>query len=106
MGYSTNYELSVYEGDKNIKEILNENPEFEGLGYALYEDGSSCEGVKWYQHEIDMKELSEKYPEIVFKLEGEGEEGGDIWIKYFKGGKMQECYARIEFDEYNENELR
>ena len=65
--------------------------------------GESC---KWYDHEEDMKKISRMFPSVTFDLYGEGEESGDIWHKYFKNGKMQECPARIVFDEYDERKLK
>lgn len=106
MGYETRYYLDVREGDLQIDEILKTNSDFIGLDYAILEDGDCCDSVKWYGHEADMRSLSEKYPNIVFVLHGEGEENDDVWYKYFKNGKMQSCYAKITFDEYDENKLR
>jgi hypothetical protein len=47
------------------------------------------EGIKWYEHEDDMKKLSKRIAGVVFKLRGIGEEHPDEWVKYFKDGKMQ-----------------
>jgi hypothetical protein len=49
----------------------------------------SEEDCKWYDHEDEMKSFSEEFPQLVFKLHGSGEEQGDVWIKYFHGGKMK-----------------
>lgn len=108
MAYCTGFTLDVHEGDLDIKTIL-ESPEaegFEGLDYAIGTDGDRLDDVKWYYHEEDMKDLSLKFPEIVFVLRGEGEDNDDTWYKYFKNGKMQSCYAVITFDEYDESKLR
>jgi hypothetical protein len=43
--------------------------------------------VKWDKHEEDMKKLSEKYPDIEFKLEGNNEHG-NCWYKYFLNGHL------------------
>jgi hypothetical protein len=53
-----------------------------------------------------MRAFSKIYPNTLFKLKGEGEEAGDVWIKYFKNGKMQSCPAKITFEEYDENKLK
>jgi hypothetical protein len=60
---------------------------------------------KWYRHETDMKSLSRHFPALIFMLEGEGEETKDLWIKYFKNGKMQACPGKITYDEYDPNKL-
>lgn len=105
MGYGTRYNLTVHEGDKCIEDILEENEDFNGLYYAFDEHGEGIDEVKWYDHDEDMIELSKKYPDIVFSLKGDGEEQGDSWYKYFKSGKVQECYAIIKFDPYDESKL-
>lgn len=60
---------------------------------------------KWYKHEEDMKRFSRLYPHTVFELSGEGEEGGDIWKKYFLDGKMQVCNVKMEFEPFDETKL-
>lgn len=39
--------------------------------------------------------LSKEFPDVLFKLHGEGEDNEDIWDKYFMNGKMQYCPAEI-----------
>lgn len=62
--------------------------------------------IKWYEHEKDILAISRRFPKILFILEGEGEDSGDIWKKYFKNGKIQVCKAKITFDEFDESKLR
>jgi hypothetical protein len=135
MGYYTRYSLDVerkqlheYEKerinkikaqaketeDPDVKRILEEGaykleqeayfePEekvSKQIGYNPFDD--SC---KWYDHESDMALFSKKYPESLFVLKGEGEESGDIWIKYFLNGKMQRAEAKITFEEFDESKL-
>jgi hypothetical protein len=52
-----------------------------------------------------MIKMSLQFPDLIFQLKGEGEEPEDIWIKYYKNGKVQVCYAKITFDEYDETKL-
>jgi hypothetical protein len=66
--------------------------------YALNVDGSTNEVCKWYDHEDDLKALSMLHKGIIFILKGEGEESGDIWIKYFLNGKVQEARATVTFE--------
>ena len=101
MSYYTNYTLSTTsrnEDREEIEETLNEIS-----GYNIeFGWNDSC---KWYNHEKHMKELSKIYPDTIFLLEGEGEESGDIWRKYFKNGKMQVCKAEIVFPAFDESKL-
>lgn len=95
MGYITSYDISATPGLPEVQIALEESD----FAYAL-ED--SC---KWYEHERDMREFSKKFPDVLFKLYGEGEEAGDIWRKYFKNGKMQSCHAQITFEPFDESKL-
>ena len=60
---------------------------------------------KWYQHEKDMIKVSEKYPDIVWILDGIGEEGFDVWRKYFYNGKIQRANTSVVYDEFDQNKL-
>lgn len=98
MGYYTDYTLDFedindyYFYESQLRKIAGFNPlETE---------------TKWSGWKKDMKELSSKYPNVLFKLYGTGEENSDMWKAYFKNGKMQICKAKITFDEYNENLLK
>lgn len=99
MGYSTRYRLSILEG-----EDYNINYELEISELADY---TNCfeEEIKWYSYEDDMLTYSEKYPNTVFEVKGEGEESGDIWKHYFKAGKSFRSRAEIIFEEYSEDKL-
>jgi len=107
MGYYTDYTLETHKSKMNISDILGNLSEndFGGLNYAIDVYGEYYESVKWYDHEDDMKKLSLKFPDVIFKLHGEGENSGNLWDKYFKNGKMQTCYAVITFDDYDESKL-
>lgn len=103
MGYYTRYTLSTI--GKNSLPITSYLNEEELVEFYMDESGETIEPTKWYDHSNDIKRLSKKFPDTIFKLEGVGEESGDIWIKYFKNGKRQICEAKITFDEYDENKL-
>ena len=104
MGYYTRHKLTVLEGDKELISELLES--CEEASYGLQPNGDSEESTKWYEHNKDMVNFSRNYPGNLFKLEGEGEEAGDIWIEYYKSGKCQECKAKITFDEFDEDKLK
>lgn len=104
MGYYTNHTLEIVGGHYDILgEIIDNDPD---TFYGIDTNGESIDSVKWYSHQKDMKEVSKQFPELVFKLSGEGEEAGDIWIEYYKNGKIQECPAKITYDEYDESKLK
>ena len=75
------------------------------FSYRLYDCLGCGEELKWYQHEDAMKALSVIYPTVLFTLEGRGEDSEDVWVKYFKGGKMQRVEAKITFEPFDEEKL-
>ena len=85
-----------------LDEALEEDTEYGPYRLFLCGYGDDC---KWYEHETEMLSLSRKFPTILFTLKGEGEVAGDLWIKYFKGGKIQVCVATITYDEFDESLL-
>jgi hypothetical protein len=104
VGYYTCYELEIVGGHYELLQniIANDREMFYGLEMNV----ETYYSVKWYDHEQDMKQLSKELPAYVFKLSGNGEESGDLWVKYFKSGKVQKCEAKITFDDFDENKLR
>ncbi len=53
------------------------------------------EEMKWYGHEEDMTTLSKEFPNILFVLEGIGEEFPDAWRKWFYNGTVEASYAEV-----------
>ncbi len=102
MGYYTKYDLH-YEGQITEQEILmaliRANPGYfdnaDTLEMALEEP------IKWYSCEEDMLEVSKNFPNVMFTLEGEGEEQGDMWIDHFKNGKMQRRNVIYTFEPFD-----
>ena len=98
MGYHTNYFLTVtpmgmalYEAVDAILGCVNGYFERNGLennaGSWLDLDDT------WYNHEEDMLAISKQFPELLFVLEGEGENNDDLWKQYFRNGKTLFCPA-------------
>ena len=65
------------------------------------EQGSFCyDGEyhgKWYSWKEDLRKVSLKYPADLITVEGDGEEGGDLWKAYFLGGACQVAKAEVTF---------
>lgn len=47
------------------------------------------DSMKWYGHCDDMIELAQEYPEMIFMLEGHGEDCEDHWREYYQGDKYK-----------------
>jgi len=137
MGYYTNYKISVkgkLENKQRVAELEKAKKEAEALTGKLKELALAAvdnelnseknidiqkvvsakvgynpfgDQTKWYEHENDMKAVSKEYPDVIFKLEGEGGNSlYDIWVKYFVNGKMQTAEAKITFDDFDEKKLK
>lgn len=105
MEYYTSFTLTV--ASENAKEIIAAlRAECSNADYALDENGEPNDSTKWYDRDKDMKAFSLKYPDVLFKLNGEGEESGDIWNTYYKNGKSQTCQAIITFEPFDESKLK
>lgn len=108
MGYYTRHTLTIIDNDDinihtKVQDYINEN---EDLEYALGDDfGESSDSCKWYEHENDMRKISKAFPDILFLLEGEGEDSGDMWKEYYLDGKMQRCQAKLTFEEFDKEKL-
>jgi Fe-S oxidoreductase len=127
MGYYTFYNLDIYKDNRNKKskpdkDIVNDpygeeqwedgddpiavlRGFSEEASYAIDENGDGQDSTKWYEHDEDMVRLSKMFPDIVFKLTGEGETPDGLWECYYKNGKIQHCPARIIYDDFDEEKL-
>lgn len=69
---------------------------------AIYEGDHfwDCLGdtLKWYDHHDDMITLSKEFPEVMFMLEGEGEERDDNWRLFVQNGEWEICHGKICFE--------
>lgn len=88
MGYQTHYTLATDDGrEDEHREAIGELSEYRK---SLWQ-----EGVKWYGHQKDMAAYSKENPGVLFILDGDGEEAGDVWRKWFKNGKSVEWSADV-----------
>lgn len=78
----------------------------EYAAYALDEFGDTAENCKWYEYKEDLTKFSKKYPDVLFELEGKGEENDDMWILYVKDGKFQKEMAKIVFEAFDSKKLK
>ncbi len=121
MGYYTTFSLQVIVNKEDLESsteffydtsfedysmnLVEKFVELYQVEHAINHDGSANDSTKWYEHDENLLEFSQQYPKAVFKLTGEGEESQDLWVKYYKNGKMQRCQAIISFEEYDESKL-
>lgn len=106
MGYCTTFTLTTEPETNFLEEELEEMSggyywEDEMSSYRLYDS-------KWYDHDKHMIAFSknEKYKNVLFTIEGEGEEAGDLWKAYYKNGKTVHHQAILTFPEFKEEDLK
>lgn len=98
MGYYTNFCFTLEEGPKEQYEKMLKDID----GIIGNDETSSLESVnaKWYDYDKDIKQLSERYPDIAFRVYGDGEESDDLWQEYWRAGK---CFReQVQFATYDE----
>ena len=109
MGYYTKYSLDLVIPDTvdyDHYDVISALRTDTNAEYALDEEGSFGGECKWYYHEEDLKKFSKQFHETVFVLKGEGEDSGDLWLKYFYNGKMQMAPAQIFYDKFDPEKLK
>ena len=107
MGYYTKFTLRTEpktEFDLDELSEMSDGYGWEELGQCVY-GIDDC--VKWYDHTKHLRKFTKKIKNknILFILEGEGEESGDIWREYHRNGKSIHYQAILTFPEFKEEDL-
>jgi hypothetical protein len=107
MGYLTDYKLSIVkdDGKVSLKDIKEELEKITYYKFVLCADYLEKNDAKWSSNRKDMIKISKKYPNVVFKLQGNGENIDDFWISYYKNGKSQFAPGVIVYEDYDEGKL-
>lgn len=113
MGYYTDFKLEVLDEDLDPiveKTILDEiNSTLNSIsGYCFFIRGNLqiLNESTWYDHPEHMLSLSKGYPDLIFQLDGHGEDKSDLWRFYFKNGKSLRVKALFVFPSYDEDLLK
>lgn len=106
MGYYTYFSLS-YHGSPEDEKALQEFQPGDEFGFPegikdLLDESDDCDW-KWYGWENDMKILASKFPNVLFILNGNGEETGDLWEFRIKGNVWE--YHQVEMPPFTIPEL-
>jgi hypothetical protein len=101
MGYYTYFTLEIHASINTANKIHEYLDTYEDDYYFIHSE----DRTKGYDHEKYMIQLSNKFPDVLLELYGEGEEAGDVWYKYFKNGRIQRCPAQITFEPFDESKL-
>ena len=91
MGNYTQFFLEVSDNGPSLDDVAGKLAETCGypdinrwLQFITAEDDA-----KWYDHTLDMRNISKHWPDVLFALHGIGEENGDMWVEYHWNGKVQ-----------------
>lgn len=55
--------------------------------------------AKWYDRDEEMKELSKCFPDVVFWLEGMGEDADEKWREYYWNGNEEDAKVTTTYSE-------
>lgn len=109
MGYYTDYQPDIDNADfpqSKLEEIGKTVRSMENVDFYDWGDGSwSADGQKWYEQEEDMYKLSLQFPDVRFRLHGNGEDQDDLWDEYWQNGSYQHCHAYIPSFDPNQMKL-
>lgn len=92
MGYNSNFELKTIPENSGAKDHLKTLS-----GYIWYDDDELQE-AKWYNVKEDVKEASKHFPNVLFVIDINGEEQGDIRRIYSYGATYEDVEAKIVID--------
>lgn len=105
MGYYTYYTLEILKDPDNQEEQFYKEFEEKTKYSSDYFKNCDTMHAKWYCWKEDMIELSKKFPKMLFKLDGEGEEPLDIWIAHFCSGQCNHREIQTYWEEFNPEEF-
>lgn len=107
MGYTTRFRLHIDSADTKILKEVVSYIKTQTSYYLEFDPGDMTAYLTahWYDWEIDMKNVSTHFKDVLLVLNGVGEDSDDVWRAYFKDSKMQFCKARLVFDDYDKELL-
>lgn len=111
MGYYSYFELKIKHDAGmyiDMPEVANMICIGNGDSYRMEKGANdilSIGDAKWYDHKKDIAAMSKFYTDVIFQLDREGGDSGDLERCYFKNGTCQSIKATIYYEEYNEDEL-
>lgn len=101
MGYYTYFSLDIKGDPKEVEKVQNFHVPDNDTEFSdpFYINGILNEtedhDYKWYDWEKDMKKLARKFPNVLFILDGDGEEPDDSWQFRIKGNICEHHYVEL-----------
>lgn len=105
MGYYSDFVLTV-NGEKRVDAAKAVVDRLKKHDYFPTRKGArvKLDHAKWYESEEDMREISAEFPDEIFVLEAEGEEGGPYRV-YYQNGKSQYVEPKMTWEPFNPDNL-
>lgn len=98
MGYYTTFGISHIEGDfEEYEKMLAELAD--STGYSDITEETLY--AKWYDCKEDCLAISKKYPDILFQVDGEGEDSTDFWSCRFKNGIFDYVAGKVQIPKFS-----
>lgn len=101
MGYYTEYNVTIT-GAGNANRAIKIAEDELKLGrhdYQVFEGGLItfyCHG-KWYGWREELTAVSAKFPNLLFEIEGDGEDSDDFWKARIKNGECEIVKGKIVY---------
>lgn len=97
----------VEDKDKDVLTILFEELHnvVDGYIFDLNGDIIRLSSAKWYKYEGDLTKVSKALPLLLIQVDGEGEESGDVWRRYYLGGKVQSANVKLIYEDFDPKKL-
>jgi len=97
MGYYTQYHIAIDRKNGQVDyDKINEDLQKISTYSSLNID-EDTDSIKWYDHDDNMIELSRLHPNVLFRVDGVGEEKGDVWRSYYCNGETESAQATLTF---------
>lgn len=85
MGYYTTYQITCSDPGQT-DEAIDWLVERTGMSRDHFNGNLPA---KWYNYNEDMVALSLTRPGLTYRLEGHGEDTGDVWVAWYRDGQTQ-----------------
>ena len=93
--------LNTIMGWGDCFEVADSDNRFEDVALATW-NLEPYDDMKWYGWEKDVAQLANEFPDVEFRIEGNGEDKDDWWVALFKGERKQIKYCSPPKDEWED----
>lgn len=86
MGYYTHFTVTCNDLERE-GEVLDTIAEIAEVDVS-YLDGTG-DSLKWYDFHEDMLKVAARFPDVVIRVDGIGDENLDVWTRWYKGDEWR-----------------